>query len=436
MKFYQNFLTFTVSNGNEVSVTNCNPDAIDVIIPDEIVYDKQKYTISSIGEGAFYGCYKLNSVSIPDTVTSIHDIAFLRCVELTELKMSEKIEFIGDRAFAECWKLTSKIMLNNIKHIGSSAFYLCTQLPSICIRYNSDMFIASGAFSYVKHIICDNDSASEFPWGATSANGYIENGFIYSDTTKKDLQSYIGNNEVVVIPNTVTSINDGAFAFNESLISVIIPDTVSHIGKFAFTECYKLRFVKLPNNLTIISEGVFNNCSKLEYIDIPKSITSIGKSAFHGTNINTIELPESVTSIGSDAFSATKIKEIVIPNECIFNEDAEGMFYLCKFLEKVVLPDNISIIPNHTFGYCENLKDINIPDTVKIIGMEAFSDCYNLFITKFPDNLIEIRDYAFSRCPFPELEVPKNAVYTDNYYSFYEKNDVDDFFKNKIINNE
>lgn len=426
MKFNQNYLTFTVSNGNEVSVINCNPEAIDVIIPDEIVYNKQKYTISSIGEGAFYGCYKLNSVSIPNTVTSIQDRAFLRCVELTELKMSEKIEFIGDRAFDECWNLKSKIIFKNIKHIGPSAFYHCTKLPSICIRYNSDMFIDSTAFSYVKHIICNNASASEFPWGATSANGYIENGFVYSDATKKYLQSYIGNDEVVVIPNTVTSINDGAFAFNESLISVIIPDTVTHIGKFAFAECNKLRFVKLPNNLTIISDGVFVSCSKLEYIDIPKSITSIGNSAFHGTNINTIELPESVTSIGSNAFSFTKIKEIVIPNECIFNENAGGMFYNCKFLEKVVLPDNISIIPNHTFGYCDKLKDINIPDTVKIIGIEAFSDCYNLFITKFPENLIEIREHAFTRCPFPELEVPKNAVYPDNYYSFYDKKTEDD----------
>lgn len=424
MKFNLNFLTFTVSNGNEVSVTNCNPEAIDVIIPDEIVYNKQKYTISSIGEGAFYGCYILNSVSIPNTVTSIHDRAFLRCVELTELKMSEKIEFIGDRAFAECWNLKSKIIFKNIKHIGSSAFYHCTQLPSICIRYNSDMFIDSTAFINVKHIICDNDSASGFPWGAISANGYIENGFVYSDTTKKDLVSYIGNDEFVKIPNTVTSIGDFAFAYNESLISVIIPDTVSYIGKGAFNECGILRYVKLPDNLTIISDRLFNSCYKLKYIDIPKSITSIGESAFAVTNINTIVLPESVKYIGSCAFTGTKITEIVIPNECIFNENAEGMFYNCKFLEKVVLPDNISIIPNHTFGYCDKLKDINIPDTVKIIGKEAFSDCYNLHITKFPENLMEIREYAFTRCPFPEIKVPMNAVYPDNYYSFYDKNNI------------
>lgn len=43
-----------------------------------------------------------------------------------------------------------------------------------------------------------------------------------------------------------------------------------------------------------------------------------------------------------------------------------------------------------------------------------------------PENLIEIREHAFTRCPFPELEVPKNAVYPDNYYSFYDKKTEDD----------
>ena len=82
----KNDLTFTIINGNEVSVTNCNPEAIDVIIPDEIVYNKQKYTISSIGEGAFYDCTSLAGVTCKATTPpTLGENAFFNISPTAEL---------------------------------------------------------------------------------------------------------------------------------------------------------------------------------------------------------------------------------------------------------------------------------------------------------------------------------------------------------------
>jgi hypothetical protein len=53
----------------------------------------------------------------------------------------------------------------------------------------------------------------------------------------------------VTIPNSVTSIGYGAFAYCTSLTSVTIPDGVTHIGDYAFHYCSSLE--------TIVFEGTW-----------------------------------------------------------------------------------------------------------------------------------------------------------------------------------
>ncbi|MBE6302718.1 MAG: leucine-rich repeat domain-containing protein [Bacteroidales bacterium] len=50
-----------------------------VTIPSSVSYNGRKYSVTSIGEGAFMGCYDLTSVTIPNSVTSIGDNVFYNC---------------------------------------------------------------------------------------------------------------------------------------------------------------------------------------------------------------------------------------------------------------------------------------------------------------------------------------------------------------------
>lgn len=53
-----------------------------VVIPEFILNDGTKYTVSSVGDNAFYWCTGLSSITIPATITNIDSYAFPGCPSL------------------------------------------------------------------------------------------------------------------------------------------------------------------------------------------------------------------------------------------------------------------------------------------------------------------------------------------------------------------
>ena len=119
----------------------------------------------------------------------------------------------------------------------------------------------------------------------------------------------------VVIPNSITSIEDSAFAECISLKSINIPNNVISIGN-AFFKCTSLKSVTIPNSVTSIGEGAFTSCISLTSINIPDSVTSISAWTFQFClSLKSITIPNSVTSIGEGAFkNCTSLTSITIPN--------------------------------------------------------------------------------------------------------------------------
>ncbi|MBK8478232.1 MAG: leucine-rich repeat protein [Opitutaceae bacterium] len=100
----------------------------------------------SIGEGAFYYCSGLTSVTIPGSVTSIGDGAFTGCSGLTSVTIPGSVTSIGDRAFTNCSGLTSMTIPGSVTSIGSWAFSYCSGLTSAYFQGNAPSYFGPNAF--------------------------------------------------------------------------------------------------------------------------------------------------------------------------------------------------------------------------------------------------------------------------------------------------
>lgn len=106
------------------------------------------------------------------------------------------------------------------------------------------------------------------------------------------LNDYIGNNEKVVIPDSVAyqgvnyavkGISQLAFLKSRGFLKeVYLPNSVTYINEDVFYECKNLRYVKLPERLTSIGAHAFNGCVLITDVVFPKSLTHLGQSAFFG----------------------------------------------------------------------------------------------------------------------------------------------------------
>ena len=100
----------------------------EVVIPSSITVEGKEYTVTSIGEYAFYDDRSLTSVTIPNSVTSIGECAFQSCSSLTSVTIPNSVTSIGYSAFNGCTGLTSITIPNSVTSIGGFAFNKCIPL--------------------------------------------------------------------------------------------------------------------------------------------------------------------------------------------------------------------------------------------------------------------------------------------------------------------
>lgn len=127
-----------------------------------------------------------------------------------------------------------------------------------------------------------------------------------------------------MVPDTVTTLGKGVFAYCRSLRSVTLPKTLPVISEEVFHRCCSLQSIKIPEGVTSIQRKAFSSCSSLKSIAIlPESLLEIQEKAFKGcSTLTSISLPNSLARIEDDAFSlCTMLQNIVIPNKnCICYE--------------------------------------------------------------------------------------------------------------------
>ncbi len=346
----------------------------DVIIPESVTYNGNSYSVTSIGDYAFYYCSSLTSVTIPNSVTSIGSYAFEGCSGLTSVTIPNSVTSIGYEAFYGCSGLTSVEVLCSPTSIGSSVFGGCSNLTDVSF---------------------DCETATKLFQGLTTIKS-------------------------VTLKEGVTSIGNYAFRNCSGLTSVTIPNSVTSIGSEAFCKCSGLTSVTIGNSVTSIGSSAFYNCG-LTSVTIPNSVTSIGSSAFSNcSGLTSVTIPNSVTSIGSDAFYACSgLKKVnrIINNigEWIMNGDlisyantTSNPLYIANELHlysdleteiiELEIQEGITSIHASAFSKCSALTSVSIPNSVTSIGDNAFQSCIGLTSITIPNSVTSIGQYVFSGC--------------------------------------
>lgn len=199
---------------------------------------------------------------------------------------------------------------------------------------------------------------------------------------------------------------------------------ITTVPQNAFSGKSYLSTVILPETLTSIEDGAFYKTNSYIF-NIPASVESIGHQVWKESNLRFISFPEDskLSSIGYEAFYATRLIEFYMPDSVVTQwNKGSGTYYSsylfakCSSLKKLHLSENISYIPGEIASECSSLEEFNIPGKVTSIGYKAF---YNTKISsiKIPENVTSLGNYSFYDCKYLK-EVYLNSHCWDMNYTF------------------
>ena len=302
---------------------------------------------------------------------------------------------------------------------------------------------------------------------------------IVYNVTSIDIYAFRGNTSLtsISLPESFTSIGSQAFFGCSSLTSISLPESLTSIGSYAFSGCSSLTSINLPESLTSISSGAFEECTSLTDIHIasisswfnlefykgtneqfshplrcnskqknlylgeelitdlvvPEGVTAIPDYAFYySDDITSVSLPKGLTSIGSNAFyGCTSLNDIHLasisswfdiefknsyahPLRC--NSLNKNLFWGDELITDLVIPEEVTVIPDYAFYYCDDITSVSLPEGVTSIGSSAFSKCTSLTSANLSEGVTSIGSYAFQYCTsLTSISLPESITSIDLY---------------------
>lgn len=249
------------------------------------------------------------SAVIPPSVTSIGQAAFADATALTGISFAagSTLTSIGDYAFAGVTSLASITIPSGVHSMGSGAFQGASALTAITVDGSNASFKDESGVLFDKL----GTSIIKFPEAHAATSYVIPNSVASIDA---GAFAYTVALAQVIIPSGVTSIGGSAFAHATALSSINIPSSVTTIDQSAFQGASSLAAVTFSavSSLTMISSFLFAEATSLATITLPSSVTTIGDFSFAGAGlITSLSIPSAVTSIGASAFSgATRLAHV------------------------------------------------------------------------------------------------------------------------------
>ncbi|MDE6585310.1 MAG: leucine-rich repeat protein [Clostridia bacterium] len=174
--------------------------------------------------------------------------------------------------------------------------------------------------------------------------------------------AYLGEETVITLPDTCTSVAEGAFADNKTLREVVVPECYTEIGFGAFEGCDNIEKMTLPFIGGSLTENTF-----LAYIFGAANYRD-NTFAYNLTNVGTGDSAIDESSLTGSFYIPRTLRTVVITTA--IEEIPEGAFYYAYGLEKVIayrFTDDEAVTADSVYSY-----------RIKKVGDSAFEGCHKI----------------------------------------------------------
>lgn len=357
------------------------------------------YGVKTIGPQAFAYCDLLRSVEIGDGVETIESSAFSNCSNLREVKIGNGLKTLGYWAFLKCDSLTTVDIGDGLKTIQTKAFSECESLKNLSLGKGLEI-IEEGAFSK-----CESLESVNLPSAITNIGGGAFNGCsslkeinIENDSNLK----YIGEYAFHLVDYSLYKTENDIEYIKVNSNPYYIANSIKDTGLSTYL---------LNSETKVIMPYLFKECTSLTNIDISKNVKIIGEKAFYGcTALKNIYVSKNNSSFKSPDGSLyskdgkTLIQYAIGKRETEY-ENLDGVIDIGDFafaksptLKTVTIGGSVKNIGNHAFEECSLLESATIDGCVTDIGDSAFDRCGALKTLTIGENVVKIGQNAFSWC--------------------------------------
>lgn len=244
------------------------------------------------------------------------------------------------------------------------------------------------------------------------------------------LRAYTGREEVVVVPEGVHTIGEGAFKACVSLKRAMLPRGLLRIMPEAFKGCRKLEKIEIPKGVYYMGDYAFHRCHGLRKILLPDTVEELGDCVFlYCDSLREARIP-GVKRLGKQVF----INDVLLEKLEISGELQEScicdVFTGCGKIREIAyaggeryrIANAVEVVTGeketpplvHAIavdvlrmmeldGRClvrflTNLKHVEIPEGIERLGKSCFFDRRGILSVRFPASLKEIESRAFRNC--------------------------------------
>lgn len=305
-----------------------NGEAEKVVIGDEI---------TAVGAAAFYGFSALQEVKLGQAVEFVGENAFFYCIALRTVNFPASLKYVGAKAFYNDLLHSENgfTFPEGMLYIGFEAFhsafkentvFIPASLTEIADGAFSNMFVAAFSvdennprYASVDGVFFDKDITTLINYPADKRDTQYEVPNTVT-TIRKDAIETTTTLEKIVIPASVSSIEEGAIFWNYALTSVevaaensnykaengvlftkdgktllcypcasdrteyTVPQGTERLGNYAMSLAKNLKELHIGEGLTAIGNYGLFSCENLQKLGWPKSLTSIEDQAFETCN--------------------------------------------------------------------------------------------------------------------------------------------------------